>query len=161
MQSIFEIHTDLTYSRVCAHERNETISRLVSAPKPPIYSFLSSFVSVFYFSHFVYIWLVVRFHFVFCVLLVCSFVLALLCVFVPSILFVMSCRLPSFLYGCLHFFVGSFSYVLPCCVCFFSLCVVSLLFSLSVSLSLSLSPFLFLYPYDCNICNCICIYMHI
>ena len=35
---IFEIHSDLTYSFACTHERNETISRLVSAPQPPMYT---------------------------------------------------------------------------------------------------------------------------
>ena len=34
---IFEIHSDLTYSCARTHERNETISRLVSAPQPPIH----------------------------------------------------------------------------------------------------------------------------
>ena len=34
---IFEINSDLTYSCARTHERNETISRLVSAPQAPIY----------------------------------------------------------------------------------------------------------------------------
>ena len=37
---IFEIHSDLTYSCARTHERNETISRLVSAPQPPIYIYI-------------------------------------------------------------------------------------------------------------------------
>ena len=36
MGMTFEIHSDLTYSCARTHERNETISRLVSAPQPPI-----------------------------------------------------------------------------------------------------------------------------
>ena len=40
MEIIFEIHSDLTYSCARTHERNETISRLVSAPQPPIYIYI-------------------------------------------------------------------------------------------------------------------------
>ena len=36
MVMIFAIHSDLTYSCARTHERNETISRLVSALQPPI-----------------------------------------------------------------------------------------------------------------------------
>ena len=40
MEINFDIHADLTYSCACMHERNETISRLVSAPEPPIYIYI-------------------------------------------------------------------------------------------------------------------------
>ena len=43
---IFEIHSDLTYSYARTHERNETISRLVSAPQNPIHIYIYIYIYV-------------------------------------------------------------------------------------------------------------------